>query len=108
VLGGVALAGVASFATFGALGMSDRSSLQNSCSPVCTSSQLSTVRTKFLVADISLGTAVLATAVGAYVFFTRPGYERTLTTGRSATAPRAELMLVPTRSGALLGVEGAL
>jgi hypothetical protein len=108
VLAGVAIAGVGSFAAFGAWGMSDRSSLQNSCAPVCAPSQLSSVRSKFLVADISLGAAVLATVAGAFVFFTRPGYERPVVGGRSSSSARAELMVVPTRSGAFLGVEGAL
>jgi hypothetical protein len=108
VLAGVTLVGVGAFAGFGAWGLSDKKSLEGSCSPVCNSSQLNGLRSKFLVADVSLGVAVVATVVGVYVFFTRPGYERTPATSRSLSRPSADLLVIPTSSGAFLGVEGAL
>ena len=110
VLGGVAIAGLGAFAGFGAWGLSEKKSLEDSCAPVCSSSEIDKVKSKFLIADISLGVAVAATAVGAVVFFTRPGYERSpVTGGRASTArPVANFMFAPTRGGAMVGLEGAL
>lgn len=110
VLGGVAIAGLGAFAGFGAWGLSQKKSLEDSCAPLCSPSETDSVKTKFLIADISLGVAVASTVVGAVIFFSRPGYERSPVTGArsSAARPAANLMIVPTKSGALVGLEGAL
>jgi hypothetical protein len=65
VLGGVAVAGGVSFATFAILGRSVQS-----CAPTCTSSQVSALRRDYLIADISW-IAGLAAAGGALYFFLR-------------------------------------
>jgi hypothetical protein len=72
VLGGVALAGAGAFAGFGLSGLAQRSSLQSTCQPVCSTTDVASVRSKLIAADVSLGVAVLSTAVAGYVYFSRP------------------------------------
>lgn len=67
-------AGVAALATsgiFGLLGLSDYSRVQDSCgaSRSCSSSDLSSTRTKFLVADVALGIGVISLATAAYLYW---------------------------------------
>jgi hypothetical protein len=61
-LGGVTVAGLALFAGFGLAGNS-----AESCAPSCTPSQVSSVRTDFVVADVSL--AVALASGGAALYF---------------------------------------
>lgn len=62
VAGGVAVAGVASFAFFALHGKGTEHDLQRSCSPHCTDSDVRPVKTDYLVGDISLAVALVATA----------------------------------------------
>jgi hypothetical protein len=70
VLGGVGVFSLASFAGFGLAGTSAYSDL-NACAPMCRQGDVTTVRQRFVVADISLGLAVLALGGATYLFFTR-------------------------------------
>ena len=72
VLGGVAVVGTGLFAGFGASGLSRKSSLSTSCAPFCSSSDVSGVRTRFLVGDISLGVAVVAAATAVVTLCRAP------------------------------------
>ena len=68
---GLGAVGVAGFAGFGAWGHSRENALEGSCSPHCSDSQVSEVRTKYLLADVSLGVGVASLALGAYFFFSQ-------------------------------------
>jgi hypothetical protein len=70
-LGVVAVAGITIFAIEGLSGKSDVDSLQT-CKPHCAESAVDSARTKLIIADISLGVGVVAAAVSAYLFITRP------------------------------------
>lgn len=72
VAGAVGLVGLASFATLGALGQAQKGDLEERCAPLCTDDEVSGVRTKFLVADVSLGVGVLGLGVAAYLFLSAP------------------------------------
>jgi hypothetical protein len=72
VLGGVGLVALSSFAYFGWTGRSEYFALKDRCSPSCTSSDVSPLRTKLLVADVSLGISIVALGVAAYLLLTRP------------------------------------
>jgi hypothetical protein len=76
VLGGVGLAGLATFGVFAALGESQFQSDLNSCAHSgatgCSNSEVQSVRTKMLAADISLGAGILSLAAATYVFLSRP------------------------------------
>lgn len=66
---GVGVAGLAGFGALGAWGHSSESKLQDTCSPYCSKSDISSVRTKYLLADVSLGVGIASLAAGAYFFF---------------------------------------
>lgn len=60
VLGGVGVVGLGLFATFGALGLSEQSSLQTTCAPTCTDAQVDPVKVDFAVANTALVTGLVA------------------------------------------------
>jgi hypothetical protein len=66
VVGGL---GVAGFAYFGLKARGDLSNLRDTCAPYCASSDLTTVKTEALAADIALGVGVVALGIAAYSFF---------------------------------------
>lgn len=76
VLAGVGVAGAASFAVWGLMGRSEQDHLEQTCRPKCTDSDLATVRTRYLIADISLGVGVAAFAGAALTYLLRPTEER--------------------------------
>ena len=70
VLGGVGIAALAGSGYFAWSGHSRRQDLSETCAPGCTEDQVSTVRSRYLVADILLGVGVVSLGTGAYLFFT--------------------------------------
>jgi len=70
-LAGVAVVGLGSFAIFGITGKGDVDDLQK-CKPNCAEADVDSARTKLIIADISLGVGIVAGAVAAYLFITRP------------------------------------
>lgn len=79
IAGGVGVLGLAGFATFGALGVSDRAS--SGCGVGCSQSQKDHVDGELRAADISLGVGVVALGIATWIYLTRP------------TAPAAEAIL---------------
>jgi hypothetical protein len=77
VLGGVSVLGFASFATFAIAGKSAQE-----CAGHCTREEVDSVRTHFLVADVSLLVAIFAGAGAAYFALSRPS-------AQSSTSPPA-------------------
>jgi len=71
VLAGVGVVGVGAFAGLGAWGKSGENELKRECSPHCSHDRVSSVKTKFLLADVSLGVGVASLALGAYFFFSQ-------------------------------------
>jgi hypothetical protein len=90
VLGGIGLAALAGFVGFGLAGSSQYHSLENSCKPHCTDDVIAPVRTKFLIANVSLAIAGLAVGAAAIFYFTRP----------AAGHPTAGLTVTPSANGA--------
>jgi hypothetical protein len=84
VLGGVGAAAAASFAYFAISGHSGFNQLEQ-CKPNCSRSDVRDVRTKYLVADVSLGVSVLALAAAGYLLF-RPAAERPTASGALSLA----------------------
>jgi hypothetical protein len=66
-LGGVAVLGLGGFVGFGLSGKSKESDL-DACKPSCASSDVDSMRSSYLFADISLGIALVASGVGAYLY----------------------------------------
>lgn len=73
IFGGTALAAFASATYFGVSGVSQRSEALGSggCAPNCPASEKTSIQTKFLVADISLGIGLVSAGLATY-FFLRP------------------------------------
>lgn len=67
VLGGVAVAGLATFAGFAIAGKNTES-----CKPGCTDSEIDAMRTQYLIADIGLAAAVIAGGAAVYFYVSRP------------------------------------
>ncbi|WP_437518243.1 hypothetical protein [Sorangium sp. So ce1099] len=76
VLAGVGVAGAASFAVWGMVGRSEQDDLEQTCRPRCRDSDLAGVRTKYLIADISLGVGAAAFVGAALTYLLRPTKER--------------------------------
>lgn len=107
VLAGIGTAGLISFGTFGAIGQAEYSDLESSCAPSCSTADSDAVRTKFLVADISLGVGLAAYAGAAYFYFAESRSDDT--PARRAQRSRSPHFVVsPSPGGAYLGVRGAL
>jgi hypothetical protein len=71
VLGGVGVASLATFAGFGLAGATAYSDL-NTCAPSCSAGDVTTVKQRFFVADLSLVVAIAALGGAAYVLLSRP------------------------------------
>ncbi|HEY8077727.1 MAG TPA: hypothetical protein VIF62_26555, partial [Labilithrix sp.] len=72
VLAGVAVLGGATFAVLAASGSSDVSHLRSTCAPSCSASDVSSAKTKIIVADVALGVGILALAGAGYFLFIAP------------------------------------
>jgi hypothetical protein len=97
VLGGIALAGGASFAIFGATGLAEKSQLRAQCGDTCSDAQVEPLKVKYITADISLGIGVVAAAISAWLF---------LHPSVAGGEPVARLSIVPSRDGANLSIAG--
>ena len=87
---GVGAVGLAGFGALAAWGRSNESKLELRCAPRCRKSEVGDVRTKYLLADVSLGVGVASLALGAY-FFLRQDETDAPPVGVSATARSATL-----------------
>ncbi len=107
VLGGVAVAGLASFASFGAGGLNEKNQLRAECNDTCSDQQVQPLKVDYITADTSLGLGVVAAAISIWLF-THPSVEARPesaidTKGARAGALRARTPVVsvaPTRGGA--------
>jgi hypothetical protein len=72
-LAGVGVLGVGGFALFAVLGRRQQSDLEHDCAPSCSSARVDSVKTKYLVADLSLGVGVAALGAATYLFLTNRG-----------------------------------
>ena len=72
VLLGLGVLSLGSFAAFGVSGNSKRHALDDAnCKPACNSDDVDAAKKSFLLADISLGVAVVSLGVASILFFTR-------------------------------------
>ncbi len=108
VLGGVGVVGLGLFATFGAIGLSEKSDAEDpaaGCAPNCTDDEVSSIRGKFLVADISLGVGIAALGAAVIVAFAAGGGgddDRA-----SSSAPAFRLGAAPLPGGGFASASGS-
>jgi hypothetical protein len=82
VLGGVGLAGFATFGGFATWGTFQRSDLDDRCKPSCPDADVDAMQRTFLVADIGLAVGLVATAAATLLYVTRPWVEGPRSTAR--------------------------
>ena len=70
IFGGIGVVGLGVFGTFALIGTQEKSRLRDTCSPGCTDADVSSLRTDFIVADISLGVGIVALGVATYFLLT--------------------------------------
>jgi hypothetical protein len=98
ILGGVAVLAFGSEAYFGITGLNDRSDLRaQPCAQTstCSASDVDAIRTKFLIADVSLGVGIVSAGVAAYLF---------LASGKKTEPAPAAVDVRPLPGGALASV----
>jgi hypothetical protein len=73
VFGGIGAGALGSFAYFGLSGRKDAAELGEGCgrNKTCREDQVAPIRTKLLIADVSLGVGLVSLGAAAYVFFTQ-------------------------------------
>jgi hypothetical protein len=96
---GIGAVGVAGFAGLGAWGHSQENQLELGCAPRCSAARVSPVRTKYLLADVSLGVGVASLALSAYFFFSS-GSGAAQARGQ---VPRVALLSGPGAAGVVYG-----
>jgi hypothetical protein len=94
VFGAVAVAALGSWAYFGLTSIAERKVLQETCAPRCSSSQVTPVRNKQIVADVSLGVGVISAGISTWLFL--KGGKPPATTA----LPAREIFASPTPGGA--------
>jgi hypothetical protein len=82
IFAGVGVLGLSGFAAFGGWGYADESRLAESCRNRCSRSDVSSVRTKYVLADVSLGVGVVGLALGTYFYFSSSSEPRQARTPR--------------------------
>lgn len=110
VLGGVAVAGFGTFAALGLTGNSTKQNLESTCGSThtCVVSDVNSLETRFLVADIAVGVGALAAVSALTVFLLRPARAaHTLAVTSPALASPMALGIAPTAGGAALRWTGS-
>jgi len=74
---GVGAGGITGFVVFALIGKSKQSNLEDTCKPNCTDSDLGSMKTAYLIGDISLGIGVASLVTAGILYF---GAERKATT----------------------------
>jgi len=113
IIGGIGVAGLATFTTLAIHGMSRRSELEKECFGSCTEAQVDPVKTELLVADVALGVGVAAIGVATVLFLTsgssspeRASSAPTTATRPARRGPSFALDVGPRTGGAAVGVSG--
>ena len=97
-LAGVGVLGLAGFTTFAILGNSQKADLERTCSPYCQSGQVDSVKTKYHLADVSLGVGIVSLGVATYLWVRSHGKED----GETKTTPAIDF--IPRSAGGVLRV----
>jgi hypothetical protein len=72
VLGGIAVAALATGGVLGGLALNEHSDVSKECSPLCTDHEAQGVKRLALATDISLGIGLVAAGLSLYTFAARP------------------------------------
>jgi hypothetical protein len=72
IAGGVGVVGLAGWAVLGLVGKADADSLRNNCYPHCDDASVARANRELLLADVSLGVAVVGVGLAAWFFLHAP------------------------------------
>jgi hypothetical protein len=72
IFGGIAVGAGVTAGILGAVGLSDYNDKKDSCAPTCSESDVDSVKTKLLFADITGGVAIVSAGLATYFYLTRP------------------------------------
>jgi len=89
VLGGVSVVSLGAFVGFRVAGANEFDARARDCKPTCSSSQVESVRQKYVISDIALGLSAAAAAAAVTIYLVSPGEQ----------APRTALQLTPVNQG---------
>jgi hypothetical protein len=103
VVGGLGIVALGGALYFELSANSDAATLNDTCRPNCTASDVDSVRTKYVYAGVGLGVGLVAVGVATYFLLARPIGTTTIETRRSA-AVRVDAQ--PTARGGTLGLAG--
>lgn len=76
VLGAIGLGAVGSFVFFALTGSQEKDRLQSTCAPGCADADVSSLKTSYIAADISLGVGIVALGVATYLLLTNDTPQR--------------------------------
>jgi hypothetical protein len=103
VLGGVGVAALGSFAFFAASGKQKENEMFDECAPGCPQEDADSMRTRYLIADVSLGVSLLSLGTATVLYFTRPTVMEKTARARTHVGLTR---LAPERGEVVLGVDG--
>lgn len=110
VLGGIGVAGVATFAALGIAGLEQRSALERDCYGVCDQSRIDAIHRKFVAADIALGIGALSLGAATVLLLLHGGESKPKDTGLAAITsfkpPPVHIDVSLTSGGGTAGVSG--
>ncbi|HZF50599.1 MAG TPA: hypothetical protein VE093_18200 [Polyangiaceae bacterium] len=106
VLGGVGVVGLGAFVTLGVLGKNQRDDLRDTCAPSCAEADVSSVRTKLLLADVSLGVGVVSLGVATYLFIASSGSKPEPAAPAEAEEARVWFDVAPRTGGGSFSIRG--
>lgn len=95
---GVGIAGLASFGVFAMVGRSKQNELENTCQGHCTDADLSSMKTAYLIGDISGAVGVAALIGAAAFYFSRPVEKSATASTVSVSVGPVGTMASPARS----------
>jgi hypothetical protein len=101
----VSVAAAASFTVFGLTGTHDLDQLRSTCAGHCDGAAVDRAWTKLVVADVSLGVAVVAAGVATWLFLSP--WSSSSRSGGAASARTSHAAFVPSSHGASLAWIGA-
>jgi len=105
IAGGVSLLGFGSFGYFGLTSKSDLDGLRSGCAPYCEPASLDDVKSRMLVADISLGVGVVALGVATVLLITHFSDPRPVVQVGQPQLPTLQKPLTVSRSDVRTSVE---
>lgn len=111
ILGGIGVAGLATFGVLAIHGMQRRSELERACFGSCRQDQVDSIKTELVVADIALGAGIAALTVSTILFVSSGSSRRSDEKGQATRAIASSsrpvfLAVAPRPNGAAVGLGG--